>query len=126
MRISVNYLDNTHNDCLRALDFYKHEIDILKGRLTEVAGKNTNKEVLHKAERFENQLSIQRNNIDSLKHDIHHNLQQIKDELSTQKAGYIDAILHTQHNNLYAKFKMEERIINELRHDFNDFAAGWM
>jgi hypothetical protein len=51
------------------LNFYKDDIKIMTGRLEEVASKNSSKEVLAQVEHFQNQLIIQRNNID-LFHEI--------------------------------------------------------
>jgi hypothetical protein len=38
-KISIKHVSNEHSDWLRALDFYKEELNVLKTRLTEVAGK---------------------------------------------------------------------------------------
>ena len=52
------------------LNFYKDEIKIIKGRLEEVAAKNSSKEVLAQVERFQNQMIIQRNTIDEAIHAV--------------------------------------------------------
>ena len=125
-KISISHMSNAHNDWLRALDFYKQELNILKSRLTEVAGKNSGADVMKEVEHFENQFSIQRNMIDRLTHDIHQNVVSIGNAVLAAKAGYIDGALFEQHQQLNGKFFEEEKIINDLRAAFNVFAAKWM
>jgi len=125
-KIGITHISNEHSDWLRSLDFYKQEIAILKGRLTEIAGKNSHVDVLKQVEHFENQFKLQTDNTERLMHDIKHNLKAIAKEAETAKAGYIDGILAEQHNALGQKYETEEKIINELRHSFNEFAAQSM
>ena len=125
-KISITHMSNAHNDWLRAPGFYKDEIGILKGRLTEIAGKNTGAEVMPKVEHYENQFTVQRDNIDTLAHDIRQNVNEAGSAAEASGAGYIDAALFTRHNALQQKFIQEEKTINELRHEFYDFAAEWM
>ncbi len=124
-KTSITHLDNEHNDWLRALDFYKTELGILRDRLTEVAGKNTNKEVGLNAEHFENQLKIQVSNIDTLRHNINENLAQVSKQ-SQESAAHIEQSLIEQHEQLRDQYITEEKTLNELRHEFNRFAAKWM
>ena len=125
-RVSITHMDNAHNDWLRALHFYKDELKILNGRLTEIARKNTGREVMAEVEHFENQFSIQAENINKLSHEIKANVTIAAKEAKASGAGYIDGVLLDQHHALGKKFETEEKIINELRHSFNRFAAEWM
>ncbi len=125
-KISITHMSNAHNDWLRALAFYKQELSILKQRLTEIAGKNTNTDVLKEVEHFENQFDIQANNINKLSHDIKANISNAGIEAKASGAGYIDGELLTQHTAAGQKFDSEENTINELRQAFNQFAAKWM
>ncbi len=125
-KISIAHVSNAHSDWLRALNFYKDEIGILKNRLTEIAGKNTSREVLRDVEHFENQFKLQKDNIQVLSHDIKQNVKSIKKQAEESSAGYIDGELAEQHNTFNDKFFGEEKIINELRQEFNEFAAQWM
>ena len=119
-------MSNAHNSWLRSLDFYKQEINILKGLLTEVAGKNSGAPVTKEVEHYENQLKVQLENIDVLVHDIKENLTNAGKQASASGAGYIDGGLLSNHTALGEKFATEEKIINELRHAFQQFAAQWM
>lgn len=125
-KVSISHLTNAHTDWLRALDFYKQELGILRARLTEIAGKNTDAEVLKQVEHFENQFTIQADNINVLSHDIRANLTAIAAEANTAGAGYIHGALVDQHTALGSRFETEQKIINELRQAFNQFAAMWM
>ena len=125
-RVSITHMNNAHNDWLRALHFYKDELKVLSDRLTEIAKKNTGKEVMIDVEHFENQFRIQAENISKLSHEIKANISNAAIEAKASGAGYIDGILLSQHTTLGNNFKTEEKIINELRHSFNQFAAEWM
>ena len=125
-KISITHVRNTHGDWLRGLEFYKQELDILKKRLTEIAGKNTGSEVAKNVEHFENQFKVQVNNIDRLRHDINLNIQSIAVQAESSKAGYIDNILLARHNALRVQYEVEEKAIRELRAEFMRFSAEWM
>jgi hypothetical protein len=124
-KVSVKHVNNEHTDWLRALDFYKVELNVLKARLTEVAGKNTGKEVELLSSHYKNQIKLQTTNIDTLRHNIHSVLKSIADQVQ-EAVGYIDEKLLAEHNKLREKYIMEETIVNALRHEFNVFAAKWM
>lgn len=119
-------MDNRHNQWLRALEFYKQEIYILKNRLTEIGKKNTGDDVMKQVEHYENQFKIQAGNIDKLGHDIRGNISQVSEQVQDGHAGYIDSHLLLQHTKLENEFMFEEKVVNELRHDFNRFSAEWM
>lgn len=115
-----------HNQWLRNMNFYKTEVSILKGILTEIAGKYTGNEVSKVVEHFENQFLIQNNNIDAICHDIHANIDKIAREAQQSSAGYIDGALLEEHTLLGNRADDEERIANELVHSFRKFAERWM
>jgi len=66
------YLDQHqhHKTWLNYLAFYKDEMQVFQRRLEEVAVKNTDGEVLALVEHFQNQLILQREQHDILRHDI--------------------------------------------------------
>ena len=125
-KISITHMNNAHTDWLRGLDFYKEEIKILKTRLTEVAGKNTDPDVMKQVEHYENQFDIQSENIHKLTHNIKSTLKVVASEAIAARAGYIDGALLTQHNTLGLQFETEEHTVKQLRSEFNKFAAEWM
>lgn len=123
---SIKHLTNEHNDWLRGLSFYKDELQILKSRLTEVAGKNTGADAVNMMNHYENQVTLQTTNIDTLRHDINTNLETIAAQLNDNTPGYIDTKLVEKHNLLRDSYFTQEKLVNELRHEFNRFAAKWM
>ena len=125
-KVSITHLTNAHNTWLRSLDFYKEEIGILKGILTEVADKNSGTEVMKEVEHYENQFKLQINNIDNLVHEVKQNLSNASKEAQEASAGYIHGEIQAQHEVLAGQVATEEKIINELRHSFQQFAAEWM
>jgi hypothetical protein len=125
-KISITHFNNAHNSWSRGLDFYRQEIDILKKQLTEIAKKNTSEQVMKDVEHFENQFGVQVHNIKALDHEIKQNLASMAKEAHHSSAGYVDGALLARHNTLGERFETEEKIINELRHSFQRFAATWM
>jgi len=115
-----------HSDWLRGLDFYKQELGILKGRLTEIASKNTGQETMKQVEHYENQFKVQAEQIDLLKHNINENVAEMGREVQDGNAGYIDGALAEKHDKLGQQYVEQENITNNLRHEFNRFAMEWM
>lgn len=124
--ISITHMSNKHNEWLRSLNFYKQEINILKGRLTEIGGKNTGDDVSKHVEQFENKFKVHVDNIDRLNHDITENITEAGKQAKDSGAGYIDAQLFSKHDELEQAFHTEEKSINSLRQEFNQFAAAKM
>jgi phosphoenolpyruvate carboxylase len=125
-KVNISHVSNQHNYWLRSLNFYKTEISILKGILTEIAGKNSGTDVLKEVEHFENQFKIQNINIDRLSHEIHVNIDGISKQAQQHNAGYIDESLQVTHIALGERFENEEKIIHEIIRTFRKFAEQWM
>ena len=117
-KVNISHVSNQHNYWLRSLNFYKTEISILKGILTEIAGKNSGTDVLKEVEHFENQFKIQNINIDRLSHEIHVNIDGISKQAQQHNAGYIDEALQVTHIALGERFENEEKIIHEIIRTF--------
>lgn len=123
--INIKHITDLHNDALRGLEFYKQELTILQERLSEIAADNTDTDVLEKVDNFQNQFIIHQRYIDDLQHDIHKNLKHIEEEVSTT-SGFFGESNFSENEYLYEQYVTEEKIFNELRHEFNRFAAKWM
>ena len=126
LKENISKMSDEHTGWVKALDFYKQELDIMKNRLTEIAGKNTTHEVAKDVEHFENQVKLHTENIDNLHHAINSNISKVATQLKENNAGYINTELLTTHDGQKDQFISLEKVINELRHDFNLFAAKWM
>ncbi|MCF8415761.1 MAG: hypothetical protein K9G40_05930 [Crocinitomicaceae bacterium] len=107
------------------LSFYKDEIKILTGRLEELASKNTTNEVLVGIERFQNQLIIQRNNIDEILHLVKLNEEVLIEEINANPVA-VDHRKVEYHSNEKDMVDSFEKNFNELRAEFNEFASKWM
>lgn len=124
-QINIKHIANLNNDGLRGIEFYKQELAILQKRLEEIASDNTGKEVSVHVEHFQNQFIIHNNYLDELKHLIHVNDQSIEAQVLV-KGVFIDENIAIDHENIYEQYLNEERIFNEIRHEFNRFSAKWM
>lgn len=123
--VNLKHIKNLNNDGLRGIEFYEQELGILQERLQEVAGDNTADEVQKQVEHFQNQFLIHHNHLDELKHDIHVNDQDIEAELLLSNNTVSEAVA-AEHTRVNDSYRQEEKIFNDLRHEFNRFAADWM
>jgi hypothetical protein len=122
---NIKHFANLHVNTLSSLTFYEQEIDILKKRLQEIASKNTGHEVSEGIEHFQNQFIIHKEKIDELKHAFHSNLHGIEVQLF-ETTAFADEDLLEINEQLFDQYLTEEKLLNELRHEFLRFAAKWM
>lgn len=112
-------------DFLKRLEFYKEEIKILSGRLEEVASKNSAADCLVLVERFQNQLIVQRNNIDEIRHEVKQDENRLEAEINENETAVDRRSLpyHEREAELMAGF---EKNFNDLRQDMKVFFSKWM
>lgn len=122
--ISIKHITNLHSDSLRGLDFYAQELDILQGRLQEILADNTGEEVAEQVEHFQNQFIIQRHAIEELRGEILENNSMITEQV--MESGGVAKKTMVENMNLHEDYLTEEKIINDLRHEFYRFASKWM
>ena len=114
-----------HQEWVKGLDFYKDDIHILENRLTEISTKNTTFEARQGIEHFQNQFLVQRNNIDELRH-------KIKEHISTygKMTELAEEVVENEklaeHENLKDEYLSFEKVIKDLRQEFNIYLAKWM
>jgi hypothetical protein len=123
--VNIKHIKNLNNDALRGIIFYKQELAILQERLQEIASDNTAKDVQQQVEHFQNQFLIHGNYLGELKHDIHANDQAVEAELLVTNTQVTEGIA-VEHSHIHERYVNEERVFNDLRHEFNRFAAEWM
>jgi ribonucleotide reductase alpha subunit len=107
------------------LDFYKDEIKILEGRLGELASKNSKSDILGELEKYQNQLIIQRNNIDEIAHKVKINEDALEREIDKNPV----AVDHRHVPNHGAEKELVEGFetnFHSLRADLNGFISKWM
>jgi hypothetical protein len=114
-----------HTEWLSKLKFYTDEISILKGRLEEIASKNNKQDVLAQVEHFQNQLIVQKNNIDEISHTIKLDESSIEKEVNKNPVA-VDHREMPSHSKQKEAVDAFEKNFNELRTEFKIFAAKWM
>lgn len=118
-------LSAEHKEWLGKLDFYEKELGILKERLTEIAGKNSSLEARAGIEHFQNQFIVQQNNIDELKHTVKENAHLAFEEVK-EHAGRVGSSMVDEYKIIDEGVQSFEKVVNELRHEFNLYLAKWM
>ena len=114
-----------NSEWMQKLFFYKDEIAIMKERIAEVAKKNSDKDTLAQVEHFQNQLIIQGNNIDMIKHDLGQNEKNLVKNVAANEvaADHRKVADHTSEREQVLSF---EKHFNELRQELNKFLSKWM
>jgi len=114
-----------HTDWLSKMKFYTDEISVIKNRLVEIASKNTDKEVLAHVEHFQNQMIIQKNNIDEISHAIKLDEEALQKEIKDNPTAvdHRKVAYHAKEKDAVDSF---EKNFNEIRNEFKAFAAKWM
>ena len=123
--LNIKHISSLHNDVLRGLDFYRQELIILQERLDEITAGNTGMEVLEKVAHFQDEFIIHERYIDDLRREIHKNLRDIEEQVKGN-AGFVAGGKIERNEDLYEQYVTEEKLFNELRHEFNRFAAEWL
>ncbi|MGZ3862176.1 MAG: hypothetical protein ACXVPN_11680 [Bacteroidia bacterium] len=114
-----------NGEMMQKLFFYKDEIGIMQKRVEEVAGKNSSNEVLAKVEHFQNQLIVQRNNVDVLKHKVAKYEQTLIDNIKANPVA-IDHREVSNHSAEREEILAFEKNFNELRAELNKFLFEWL
>lgn len=114
-----------HTNWLSKMKFYADEILVLKNRLGEIASKNSDKEVLAQVEHFQNQLIIQKNNIDEISHSIKMDEEALQKEIKDNPTAvdHRKVAYHAKEKEAVDAF---EKNFNDMRAEFKTFAAKWM
>lgn len=118
-------LHEEHIQWINKMLFYKDEMKVMQNRLSEVAGKNTDREVQAIVEHFQNQLIVQNEQADILKHTIKQYENTIESHLNKNDVA-ADKLKWDDHSDLRGKVEMFEKIINELRGELIDFLAKYI
>ncbi len=122
---TVTQCGNDHSAWLKSLDFYDEEFDILENRLVEIVKKNNGQEAMAGVEHFQNQFIVQRNNIDELMHSIKEHAGKVASD-SQAHVGKMESGLVDEHNSLHEQVDIFEKIVKDLRLEFNLFLSKWM
>lgn len=118
-------LHEEHKEWLNNLAFYKDEIKVMQNRVSEVATKNSSADVLKQIEHFQNQLIVQRNNIDELCHSIKDHENYLENRVNENPTA-VDHRKVNDHPKMRDNYTAFDKVFNELRKELNTFLAKWM
>ena len=122
------YLQELHTENIQYLSelaLAKDEIKTYINRLSEVVSANTGKEVLAEVEHFQNQIIVQRNNLEELSHGIYEHIHHVVED-SRVHAGRVAQPLVEEHGQKKDEFQSLMHVIKGLRSEFNHFIAKWI
>lgn len=118
----VNSPSTEHAEWLSELSFHKDELAFFQKQLTEVAGKNTETEIMKLVEHFENQFIVRRENIDILHHDINKHLSTIAKGLQ-EKTNQLIREEASHHKALKDSYDTESKLFADLKLEFKKFLS---
>lgn len=122
---TITRIGTDHTIWQKGFGFYKDELEIMEARLSEIAEKNSSFEVRQGVEHFQNQFIVQRNNIDELKHEVNLYVEKLGKDAHLH-GGRMESLMINEHADLHEKYENFERVMNILRHEFNEFLSKWM
>ncbi len=123
--VNIKTITDLHNDALRGIDFYAEELVILQERLQEIAAANTATPVLMEVDHFQDEFIIHNRKLSELRAAFKKNHHKMEEQL-LELAGFADEATFVENEDLYESYVTEEKMVNELRHDFNRFASKWL
>lgn len=118
-------LHNDHKEWISKLSFYKDDLAVFRNRLEEVARKNNAKGFSAELEHFQNQLILQQEQIDILKHAVNKHENEIERSVELNPVASDHRRL-PDHDNLRADIKRFEELFASLRKELLAFLAVWM
>ena len=122
---NVSHCGNDHSVWIKNIEFYEDDLDSLENRLLEIAEKNNGYDVMAGVEHFQNQFIVQRKNIHDLRHLIDRHSGKVASDAKSH-AGRVETGLLDEHEGIKSEVESFEKVINELRHEFNKFLSRWM
>jgi hypothetical protein len=122
---TIYQLHEEHKTWLNKLLFYKDELKIMGNRISEVATKNTSNEVRSLTDHFNNQLIIQKEQIDILTHDIKSH-EAYLEAAALDNPNSIDTEKFSDHKKHRESIATFEKIFKDLREELIDFLSKWM
>jgi hypothetical protein len=114
-----------HKEWINKIAFYKDEVKVMRNRLAEVAGKYTDHDVQAMVEHFQNQLIVQDEQADIMRHNVKQYEHVIEDHLKKNDVA-ADHTKWDDHVILRDQVETFEKLFNELRKDLITFLARWM
>lgn len=111
---------------LKALEFYRGELKFWRNRLGEVVARNSSREILQEAEHFQNQVIIQEENIDILRHDIKQLENRLEEVMHKSPGNGSSQKLNEVENQLRERLKTFEHIYVDLKHEYYSYLRKYI
>ncbi|MFN4233704.1 MAG: hypothetical protein ACK4IK_02735 [Bacteroidia bacterium] len=122
--IKMPELHQLHREWVNKLNFYKDDLKSLEKRIEEIASKYTSTEVLSMIEHFQNQIKIQRNEIDILMHDIKIEEEELQKNITDNPTAWDHR--KAANTNINERIETFEKLFAEMRKELIGFAAKYM
>jgi hypothetical protein len=116
----VSQLSRECNAWREVLRSHRHQFSQLKHSLQDIAGRQTQSDVLREIEHLDNQFHIQLINIHDLKQCIKAHDRKMSMEM-TEKSGQISDDTLAEHENLFDDYQRLEHTLHEIRQEFDYF-----
>jgi hypothetical protein len=110
---------NAWRETLRS---YRDDFGQLKNRLQDLAGHQTNRDILLEIEHLDNQFHIQLINIHDLKQAIKNHQRKLTTEMAETQKGPLTDDATTDHEKLYNDYQQLESTLSEVKQEFSHFA----
>lgn len=110
---------NAWRETLRS---YRDDFGQLKNRLQDLAGHQTNRDILLEIEHLDNQFHIQLINIHDLKQAIKNHQRKLNTEMAETHNGPLTDDTTTDHEKLYNDYQQLESTLTEVKQEFSHFA----
>lgn len=110
---------------LKQAGFYKDELTILGKRIAEVASRNTSKEIQTQIEHFQNQLIIQKNQLDYLQHNIKQQENEVEENIR-QNPTAVDRRKMDDHSALRDEVTTFDKLFKSMRSEMMEFLSRTM
>lgn len=124
-KIELNHVELL--EWLKALDFYKNELRFWRKHLSNVVLSNTAKDILREAEHFQNQVIIQEEQIDILRHDVKQFENKLDQEFTKMmKGAKISQEIVDAEAQIRDRMKTFEHIYVDLKHEYYTFLRKYM
>lgn len=122
---SIYDLHAEHQEWLNKLKFYEDELKIMQDRVSEIALKYSDKKVLAQVDHFQNQIIIQKEQIDIMGHNIRENEALLQKNINDNPVAVDHRKMEDDIKNRDA-VETIDKIFNDLRHEFNTFLSKVM
>lgn len=124
-RAYLTDLHQNYTEWIDGLHFYKDDLNVFLRRLEEVLKKNNSIDVTALVEHFQNQFIIQRNEIDTLLHEIKLKERELVEYAKANPVA-IDHVRFKESLTLVDRMNRFEDLWKGLRQEFLTFTSKWM